>query len=360
MSGLVPREQFALDPDVSYWNHGGYGAVPRPVTAAQERLRAGIEANPTRAFGPGWAELVAPSRERAAQLLRARPADVLPVANATTGTQTVLASLTWSPGDRVVVTDHAYPGVAAQVARLVARHGVEAVIVPTEPVATLAARVAGVLDERTRLVVVDQVTSPSALVLPVADIARAAHALAVPVLVDAAHAPGQLELDVPELGVDYWTGNLHKWAAVPRACGVLWVAPAVRAGLVPLLPSVGHLFASEDAEYGWPGTHDPTPWLAVPAGLDWLADVGADRLRAHAAGMLGEATARVTEVLAGCVVSDPHPPCMVALALPLRLDDTVARAVMDACYRTSGVELVVSQTPGHSYLRLCAYAYTDE
>lgn len=360
MPGLVPRSEFALDPTVSYWNHGGFGAVPRAVLAAQDRLRARVEANPTREFGPRWAATVAPSRSRAAELLGAEPGDLLPMANATTGTQTVLASRHWEPGDRVVITDESYLGVLAQVGRLARRYGVEVVSVAARPAAGLAARVEDALDARTRLVILDHVTSPTAMVLPVSDVAAVAHARGVAVLVDGAHAPGQLDSDVPGLGVDYWVGNLHKWAAVPRACGVLWAAAQARRTLEPLVASSAHDQPFDDAEYLWPGTHDPTPWLAVPAALDWLAAVGVDRLREHASRLLGQAAAELAQLLDGAEWVTPHPPCMRALALPHRLAPAQARALMDAVYEDSRVEVLVSESAGGSYLRLCAYAYTSE
>ena len=135
---------------------------------------------------------------------------------------------------------------------------------------------------RTRLALLDHVASETALVLPLAEIAAACRARGVAVLVDGAHAPGAIEVDIAALGVDWYAANLHKWAFAPRSCGVLWAAPERRAGLHPAVISWGVTQADWLQEFDWTGTRDPSPWLAAPAGLDFMRDVlGVAAMRAH-------------------------------------------------------------------------------
>ena len=212
-------EQFELDPDLTHLNHGAFGAVPRAVREAQDRARARIERAPMRAFRDDLPVVLADARSRAAAFLGLTAGSTALVRNVTEAVGVVLQGLDIGPGDDVVVSNHGYltAGWSAEARGATLRTA--SFPVDADP-AKVAAAFAAAVTERTRLVVVDQITSPTALVLPVAEVAAAV--APVPVLVDAAHVPGALPaLDVEALGVAFWAGNLHKWAYSPRAAATL-------------------------------------------------------------------------------------------------------------------------------------------
>lgn len=345
---LLPLSDFALDPDRVHLNHGAFGGPPREVLDVAKEWRERLERDPTTFYVRHWRTALQDGLDAAAALIGVPADGVLPVLNATVGTATVLASRRWEAGDRVVLTDHGYPAVSAQVAAL-ARHGVVADVVPALPLDGLPDRIGAAIGRRTRLVVVDQITSPTALVLPVAAIAGVATDRGVDVCVDAAHVPGHLDVDVDALGVQYWTGNLHKWAAAPRACAVLWATPDRRDELVPLVPSSAFTtWPDRQAAFGWSGTHDTSAWLSVPAALAWHGRL--PTLRTHASALLDEAA-----TVLPWPPLDGSAPMMRCFALPAGTDEVALRDRLDA----AGLTVATPRVGEQAYLRLSAYAYTS-
>ena len=300
LAALPRTELFTLDPLVTYLNHGAFGAVPAPVQEAQRRVRERAEANPTAFYTRELHDAVDAARERVAAFLRADPECVALMTNASAAATLVLRSLDLSPGDELLVTDHGYGTVALAAREVADRVGAQVREVAVPLLADdgeVVDRITAAVSARTRLVVVDHVTSPTARVLPVGWLVAALRERGVPVLVDAAHAPGMLDVDVAALGADYWFGNLHKWAFAPRPSAALVVAPERRAGLRPLVVSWG-------VDAGFPqaleraGTLDSSPWLAAPAALDLLERLGPDDVRAHNAALAREGQGLVTTALA--------------------------------------------------------------
>ena len=241
--------EFPLDPSITYLNHGTVGLTPRRVLAAQQAIRDEIERQPSRfllreltvsSTSVGMPRAETPrlrvAANAVASFLGARGDDVVFVDNATTGANAVLRSFPFEPGDEVLVTDLGYGGVT-NAARFAARERgatVTTVTMPWPPRATdLADAIVEAVTPRTRLAIVDHVTAETALVLPVADIAARLRARGVAALVDGAHAPGAIPVDITALDVDWYVGNLHKWMWVPRSSGILWAAPARQAALHP-------------------------------------------------------------------------------------------------------------------------------
>jgi isopenicillin-N epimerase len=298
------RDLFSLDPQSTHLNHGSFGAVPIPVQRAQQRLREEMEANPMAFFTRGLADRIAHTRRHIATFLGCDPDLTALVPNATAACQIVLNSVATGTGSEVLLTDHAYGVVGMAVRRLCERTGATAREVPVGLHAADDEIVAGVAAAarpgRTRLAVIDHVTSPTARLFPVARIVSALRALDVPVLVDAAHAPGMLPTDVSALGADFWLGNLHKWAFAPRPTAVLAASEACRPRLRPLVVSWRDDDGFPDAvEFG--GTLDYTPWLAAPAGLHLLRTIGVAEIRRHNASL----AAYGQRVVAGALGLDP-------------------------------------------------------
>jgi isopenicillin-N epimerase len=288
------REQFPLDPEITYLNHGTVGVVPRRVLEAQRALREEIERQPSRFMlreltgdkPAPWRPGPTRMREAAAKIaafVGARGEDLVFTPNVTHGINGVLRSFPLEKGDEIIVTDLTY-GAITYGARFRARETGAVVKVVEMPYPTTPAKardaIVGAAGPRTRLAIVDHVTSESAQVLPLAEIAAALRTKGIAVLSDGAHAPGALALDVPSLGVDWYAANLHKWCHAPRSCGFLWAPPERQAGLHPPTISWG-LDRGFTNEFDWVGTLDPTNYLAAPEGVALLHEWGFEAAREY-------------------------------------------------------------------------------
>lgn len=263
-----------LDSDVVHLNHGSFGACPLEVLEVQASLRAELEANPVAFMLRRYQSLLEESRLALAAFVGADPAGLVFVPNATYGVNSVLRSVEHrlGPGDELVITTHSYNACRNAVEVTAARVGATVVVADIPfPITTPDHAVAAVLEtvsDRTALLVIDHVTSPTGLVLPVEEII-AALAPSVIVLVDGAHAPGMLDVDVSSLGAAFYTGNCHKWMCSPKGAAFLWVAEPYRATAVAATISHGHndgwpaSGSRFHAQFDWTGTDDPTPRLCV-------------------------------------------------------------------------------------------------
>lgn len=348
------RDLWTLDPDVTFLNHGSFGAAPRPVLEEQARWRARLEAQPVDFLVRRYDSYVAEARAAVASFLGADPDGLAFVANATAGVATVLRSLRLGPGDHVVATDHMYPAVEIQLRSL----GVELTVVPVDlsapdPAALLLAAVS----ERTRLVVVDAVASATAYLMPYAAVVSGCRALGVPCLVDAAHAPGLLPVDLRALGPDYWTGNLHKWCCAPKGAAVLYVRAPLRSSVHPLVLSHG---AGQGflAEFDWTGTHDPSAWLSAPAAIALLGSLGWEAVRSYCTDLARWGASYVTSCLPG--VGAPLPPerrtqmALLDVGLP---SYAAACSLRDALWDAGRVEIGATGWRGRGWLRFSTAPY---
>ncbi len=282
------KEAWALDPDVVYLNHGTVGAPPRCVLEAQQKLRDEIELQPSHFLlrelaGTGLgASMDKVPRLRAAaievgQFLGVDGGDLVFVDNATSGINAVLNSFDFNEGDEVLILDLAYGAIRNALEYAARRHGLTIreieIALPVPDVEMVIDTIQRAIGPKTRLAILDHITSESALILPLQEIASRCHSRGVAVLVDGAHAPGAIPLDIPSLGVDWYAGNLHKWAWSPRSSAILWIAPGRKAQLHHTVISWG-LDQGIAAEFDWPGTRDPTPHLAAPIGLRFMRQLG--------------------------------------------------------------------------------------
>ena len=357
--------EWLLDPEVAYLNHGAFGALPTVVWEAATELRRRMEANPTRLLVrdlPGQLDDV---RGQLSQLFNADEAGSVFVPNATAGTQSVIASLsrTFEAGDELLTTDHRYAAVLAQFIRTASERGTKTVVahVPLD-VQTPADVVEAIVERitpRTKLLVVDSIASLSGFVFPLDEIVRAAHERGVPVLVDAAHAPGQLAVDLTRLGADFWVGNLHKWVCSPRAAAYLQVAPQWRDTVRPLAASHGYAGSLHDA-FDWTGTFDPVTILAVPAALDFWERKGWNEIRTQQRATVDDGAARVAKALGTSVAVDTaFRAAMRIIELPAVLAPGSARDIENALAEKYRVETSLMPLHGKSWVRVCSQLYNE-
>ena len=270
-----------LNPDVVFFNHGSFGACPDVVLAAQRRWQDQLERDPIQ-FLAQERELESKLdhvRTCLASLVGVRFDDLVFVRTATDGVNAVLRSFPFRSGDEVVVTDHGYNACNNAVRFAAERFGatvrVARIPFPIRDPGDVVEAVESELNERTRLLLIDHITSPTGLVLPIVDLIRAAHDRDVRVMVDGAHAPGMVPLDVEASGVDYYTANHHKWLCGPKVSAFLYVRPEHQPEVRPTVISHGANRSRPRrsrffAEFDWCGTFDPTPLLAVPTAIDFL------------------------------------------------------------------------------------------
>jgi isopenicillin-N epimerase len=352
-----------LDPSVAFLNHGSFGACPWPVLDAQTELRRRMERQPVEFLWRRLDGLTGDARDRTADFLGADPAGLAFVTNATMGVATVLAGTALEPGDEVVVTDHAYPAIRNSAQKACADSGATLVTahvpMPLPSPDDVAAIVLEAITRRTRLVIVDHVTSPTAAVFPVERVVEGCRSNGVEVLVDAAHVPGMLDADLGKLAPDYWTGNFHKWACAPKGAAVLFVAPEHRERVRPLVTSHGYL-GSFHAQFDWTGTADPTPYLSIPAALDFMGSLGWDRVRRHNHDLVAFGQAALADALSTEIQVPPSSfGSMAVVALPEGLATTTeeGHALQGELYREERIEVPIGAWNERGYVRLSAQVY---
>lgn len=372
---------WTLDPSVTFLNHGSFGATPLPVLEAQSAWRARMEREPVDFFTRDLEPALDEARAVLAAFVGADPDDLALVTNATTGINIVARSLRLEPGDEIVVTDHTYNAarnalevvaVAAGARLVTAVIGFPAIDDPLEAILRTVTR-------RTRLLLLDHVTSPTALVLPARDIVAAMAERGIDTLVDGAHAPGMLPLDLESLGAAYYTANCHKWLCAPKGSGFLHVRRDRRDAVRPLVISHGanSLRADRDRfrlEHDWTGTFDPSAWLAVPAAVEFgdrLLPGGWPALMSRGHSLALHGRDRLCSVLGTLPpVPDDMLGSMAAVPLPEQGTDPrdLASDPLSRAFREAGIQIVItcwpqrpaSGEPWHRVIRLSAAPYTDE
>jgi len=342
------RQHWTLEPGLTFLNHGSFGACPAPVLAEQTRLRARLEADPVRFLAREQEALLDEALQALGAFIGAAPANLAFVANATAGVNAVMRSLQFSPGDEILTTDHLYPACRNAIDYVAARTGARVVVArisfPLENNSEITKSILDAASSRTRLAVLDHVTSPTALIFPVEELVAALARRGIDTLVDGAHAPGMLPLGLDALGAAYYVGNCHKWLCAPKGAGFLYARRDRQAALAPLSISHGATSARSDKSryrllFDWTGTTDPTPALCVPAALRFMGGLLPQGwpgvMRANHALAL-----QARELLCAALrVAPPAPAEMLGAMASLLLPERAAD--LDALWREEGIEVAV-------------------
>ena len=373
------RAQFLLEPGLVFLNHGSFGACPRPVFEAWQHWQREMERNPVAFLGRRSGALLLAARGRLAGFVGAATDDLAWVPNATTGVNIVARSLALAPGDEILTTDQEYGACDATWAAACRDTGAVLrrvpVPLPFEPEAFVP-RLMAALTPRTRLIFTSHVVSTTALVFPVAELCRAARAAGVPTMIDGAHAPGLLDLDLAALAADWTTGNCHKWLCAPKGSAFLHVRPehqaALRGGIVSWGAVADELAAGGGGHTGfeayvgttplerrlqWQGTRDLSACLAVPAALDFLA---AHRWSEHRARCRARALALQHEVLARNGLAPIAPEACLTQMVPIPVRTHDAEGLRRWLCESRGIEVPVTQHAGQAFVRVSVQAYTTE
>ncbi len=270
--------------DLVFLNHGSFGALPRAVFDAQTQWRAKIEADPIEMIGRRSADLIEQAKIPVGEQFGMKPADFGFVTNATEGVNTVLQSLVLRPGDELLTTDHVYNAVRQAMKFTARRAGATVreieIPLPVQSSDQIRDLVLSAISPKTRLLVIDHVTSPTGLVFPMEEIVAGCRECNVEILVDGAHVPGMLPLNVEKLGATYYVANLHKWVCAPKGSAFLWVAPDHQPGVHPTVIS-HHLDEGFTKEFAWLGTRDLSAWLTIPTAIAFMNDLGFDNVMNH-------------------------------------------------------------------------------
>lgn len=329
----VAKEQFQIRSDLAFLNHGSFGACPRPVFETYQEWQGRLEADPIEFLGRRLDGLLREAREPLAAYVGTHPDHIVFVQNATLGFNIVARSLMLilEPGDEVLATDHEY-GAADRTWRfLCGRYGVKYINQPiplplTNDEEMIEAFWRGVTP-RTRVIFVSHITSPTALIFPVEKICRRAQAAGIMTVIDGAHAPGQIPLQLDALGADFYTGNCHKWLCAPKGSGFLYARPDRQPLLQPLIVSWGWDSRSPGISpfqdyFGWAGTDDPASFLSVPAAIAFQQKYNWDAVRAACHELVVSARRDVTTLVGGTPICPDSSHWLGQMcAIPLPVDD---------------------------------------
>jgi isopenicillin-N epimerase len=359
-----------------FLNHGSFGACPKPILDLQTALRRQMEAEPVQFLWRRYEERLEPARQTLARFVGSPARDLTFVTNTTTGINAVLRSLALRPGDALLTTSLDYNACHNVLVEVTRRARARLIVVrlpfPVRGPDDIVSAVLRALTARTQLAMLDHVTSDSALVLPIARLVRELEARGVPTLVDGAHAPGMVPLNLARLRPAYYTGNLHKWVCAPKGAAFLWAREDLQDDLQPTIISHGNNrrrsgFTPFQDRFDWPGTFDPTAWMCVGEAIRWMGSLlpgGWPEVRARNHALAVQAR---TLLCARWNVEAPCPPTMLgsmaAVPLPARLQARPPNGKIDAdqlrLYDEVGLEVPFSRfgSPPVRYLRVSAQLY---
>ncbi|OKH54309.1 penicillin epimerase [Calothrix sp. HK-06] len=368
------QRYWLLDRNINFLNHASFGACPRPVLEVQAKLRSQLENEPLRFFGREWEPLLDNSRSKLACFLGVESEDLVFVPNATTGVNAVLRSLKFSPDDELLTTSHEYNACRNALDFVASCAGAKVIVAdvpfPIESSEQIIKAVIEKVSPKTRLALLDHVTSQTGLIFPIQQLVQELQSRSVDVLVDGAHAPGMLSLNLSEIGATYYTANCHKWLCAPKGAAFLYVKRSKQPQIRPL--TISHGANSKlthkslyQLEFDWMGTDDPTAYMCVGEAIQFmgsLLDGGWNELmqRNHDLAVQGR------QII--CEMLNMAPPCpeemigsMATLTVPKILEKYTYTSLHDELFDKYGIEVQVVPWHGKSNLlvRISAQIYNS-
>jgi isopenicillin-N epimerase len=278
------KDQFLLDPTVTFLNHGSFGACPKPVFETYQRIQRELEWQPVDFLGRRSDQMLADSRAALGKFLNADPDDLVFCMNATLGLNTMIRSLKLEPGDEILTTDHEYGALNNTWAFICQKTGAKYINYPMPlPVTTheeFVERFWTGVTPRTKVIFISHITSPTALIFPVKEICRRAREAGILTIIDGAHVPGQIPLDLTDIDADFYSGNLHKWLCAPKGSAFFHARKSIQKMVEPLVISHGWVDPSFIVQNQWQGTRDISAFLSVPAAIKFFEDNNWDVVRA--------------------------------------------------------------------------------
>lgn len=366
------RQEFLLDPDVIFLNHGSFGATPRPVFESYQVWQRRLEWQPVQFLGTDIAAYLAEARQALGSYLNVAADNLVYVPNATFGVNVVARSLQLGPGDEVLATDHEY-GACENAWLFMSRergfrYARQPIPLPLASAADVVEQFWAGVTPQTKVIFLSHITSPTAMRLPVEAICARARAAGILTVIDGAHAPGQIPLDLTAVGADFYTGNCHKWLCAPKGAGFLFARPEVQHLVEPLIIGWGwgegrtFTFGSDYLDYlQYPGTNDYAAYLAVPAAIAFQAQHDWEVIRAGCRALVERAIGRINGLtglpsLYPELVGDAYSQMAIA-ALPDSIDLTVMKKRLIEEFR---VEIPLIRWNGRQFIRISIQGYNDE
>ena len=360
------RDDFLLDPEITFLNHGSFGATPKPVFACYQNWQRELERQPVEFLGRRAAERMRQSREALATYLGTAAENLVYVTNATTGLNIVARSLALGPGDEVLTSDHEY-GALDRTWRFLSRkrgftYTNQPVRVPIASAAELVETFWSAVTPATRVIFLSHITSPTAVIFPVEQICRRARAAGILTVIDGAHAPGQIVLDLDTLGADMYSGNLHKWLCAPKGAAFLYARPEVQRQIEPLVVSWGWESDTPSPsrfidEQEWTGTRDLSAFLSVPAAIQYQQEHDWPRVRAVCHSLLQTALQRVSQHDALSMLYPDTPEWYSQMGVAQLPPQTDIIALKTRLYDEYRVEVPLIEWNGHKLVRVSIQAY---
>lgn len=359
--------EFLLRPDITFLNHGSFGACPRPVFAEYQRWQRELEAQPVEFLGRRLDGLLAEARAPLGRYLGTAPDNLVFVPNATYGMNVVAHSFPLEPGDEVLGTSHEYGAVERTWTFVCeakgAHYRIQPIALPVTSTADIIEQLWQGVTPRTRALVISHISSPTALIFPVAEICRRAAAEGISTIIDGAHAPGHIDLALDEIGADFYTGNLHKWLCAPKGSAFLHACPDRQPMLQPLVVSWGWRAITPGPSlfqdyFGWTGTSDPAPYLSVPAAIAFQQQHDWHTVRATCHALAAEASQRIG-ALTGLPPISPETPDwwgqMRAIPIPHTAESR--EATQQRLWDDFQIEIPVIELQEQRFVRISIQAY---
>ncbi len=361
--GKSIKHHWLLEEDVIFLNHGSFGATPKVVLESQQQWRDHVELQPVRFMTQELTPEIRKAATVLANFVGAQGEDLVFVENATAGVNAVLRSLRFQPSDQILTTNHCYGAVRQALKFVCATTGatlIEAnVPFPLNHSDEVVQAVAEQLNSQVKLLVIDHITSPSALVFPLAKIIDLAHSHHIPVLVDGAHAPGMLALNLQELNVDWYAGNCHKWLFSPKGCGFLYTKPELQPITHPTVISHGY-GSGYLTEFDWTGTRDFSTWLAITEAIAFQQQLGVDKIRAY-----NHKLANWAIQMLAIAWQQPLPAplsmlgSMAAIQLPKQIESNDTNALHDWLWQNYRIEVPIIAFANSVWIRISAQVYNE-